>query len=166
MLIKSYVVNGLAGIWPIDSSLILISSSSFSFILDTLDAALGRFDGGLLAAGADLATGRESPRSFPRLATPTPQVSWVLYPEHSFPNSKHCEQYGRRRSHLVFFLIHVKQSSEAPLAGALLRLFRCGTVGGSEQEEEGGHATGRVMVTTTVTREGKVGELRRRYGAH
>lgn len=148
---KSYVVKGLEGIFPMDSNLILTSSSHPSFILDTVDEALGRFKGGLLGTGADLATGRDRPLSFPRLATPTPQVSCVLYPEHSFPTSKHCEQYGRRRSHLVFLLTQAKQSSEAPLAGALLRRFRCGTVGGSEQEVEGGHATGNVM----LAREGR-----------
>lgn len=37
-------------------------------------------------------TGSDIPRSLPRLATPTPQVNVVLYPEHSLPWSKHCEQ--------------------------------------------------------------------------
>ena len=129
------------------SILILISSSLPSRCLETVDAARGRFTGGLFGAGADLATGRDRPRSFPRLATPTPQVNWVLYPEHSLPTSKHCEQYGRRRSHLRLLLVHAKQSSEAPLAGARRLRLRCGTVGGSEGEhEEGGHATGKVMV--------------------
>lgn len=115
-----------------------------------VEAARGRLAGGLLGAGADLATGRESPRSFPRLATPTPQVNWVLYPEHSFPTSKHCEQYGRRRSHLTLLFVQAKQSSEAPLAGALRRRLRCGTVGGSEEHEEGGHATGKVMMKKKI----------------
>lgn len=50
------------------------------------------------AAGIELAsllvpaTGNDSPRSFPLLATPTPHVSCVLYPEQSFPWSKHWEQ--------------------------------------------------------------------------
>jgi hypothetical protein len=71
-----------------------------------------------------LATGVDSPLSFPRLATPTPQVNWVLYPEQSFPVSRHCEQYGLRRSHFIFFFRQVKQSSAAPVAGALRRLLR------------------------------------------
>lgn len=69
------------------------------------------------------ATGRESPRSFPLLATPTPHVNWVLYPEQSFPWSRHCEQYGLRRSHCNSKLLHVKQSAAAPAVGALFRLF-------------------------------------------
>lgn len=116
----------------------------------TVEEARGRFLGGLFGAGADLATGRESPRSLPRLATPTPHVNCVLYPEHSFPTTRHCEQYGRLRSHFTLLFVHVKQSSEAPLAGALLRRFRCGTAGGSEGEGEaegGGQATGKVMMT-------------------
>jgi hypothetical protein len=39
--------------------------------------------------GGDLGTGRDIPRSFPRLATPTPQVSVVRYPVQSLPNSIH-----------------------------------------------------------------------------
>lgn len=53
------------------------------------------------AAGGDFAIGKDMPRSFPRLATPTPQVRVVRYPEHSLPISTHCPQYGRRRSHLI-----------------------------------------------------------------
>lgn len=79
--------------------------------------------GGLLATGADLATGNDKPRSLPLLATPTPHVNCVLYPEHSLPISKHGEQYGLRLSHLTLRLWHAKQSSAAPLAGALLLLF-------------------------------------------
>lgn len=71
----------------------------------------------------DLATGKDIPRSFPRLATPTPQVNVVRYPEHSFPSSMHCPQYGRRRSHFICLFLHAKQSSLAPVAGALLLLF-------------------------------------------
>ena len=132
----------------IDSSLILTSSSVGSRDLDIDEDARGRAAGGLLGTGADFATGRDKPRSLPRLATPTPQVNWVLYPEHSLPTSRHCEQYGRRRSHLVFLLVQAKQSSEAPLAGALLRRFRWSTVGGSDEpQEDGGQARGRVIVT-------------------
>lgn len=53
---------------------------AFEFELDALDA----FEGCVLEFGlpaldcdADLATGRDIPRSFPRLATPTPQVKVV-----------------------------------------------------------------------------------------
>lgn len=138
-----------------DSSLTLTSSSKLSFILDTADAARGRLVVGLLGAGADRATGSDKPLNLPRLATPTPQVSCVLYPEHSFPTSRHCEQYGRRRSHLVFLLIQAKQSSDAPLAGALLRLFRCGNAG-STHDEEGGHARGNVMLTRKESSGGEV----------
>jgi hypothetical protein len=149
---------------PIDSSLILTSSSLGSADLEIDEAARGRFAaGGLLGAGADFATGRDRPLSFPRLATPTPQVNCVLYPEHSLPTSRHWEQYGRRRSHLVFLLVQAKQSSEAPLAGALRRRFRWGTVGGSDEaQEEGGHATGRVILTA---RSVEVSEAST-YGAH
>ena len=40
------------------------------------------------------------------------------------PISKHCEQYGRRRSHFVFLFRQAKQSSAAPVAGARLRRLR------------------------------------------
>jgi hypothetical protein len=73
--------------------------------------------------GGDLAMGSDRPRSFPRLATPTPQVKVVRYPEHSFPISMHCPQYGRRRSHFTPRFLHAKQSSLAPVAGALLLRF-------------------------------------------
>lgn len=76
-------------------------------------------------------TGSFWPRSFPRLATPTPHVSVVLYPEHSRPSSRHCEQYGRRRSHLAPLLEQVKQSSGAPLTTVLFRRFRVGAASGS-----------------------------------
>lgn len=69
------------------------------------------------------ATGHDSPRNFPRLAMPTPHVKVVLYPEQSLPVSRHWLQYGRRRSHGVWRLRHVKQSSAAPVAAALLLLF-------------------------------------------
>ena len=39
----------------------------------------------LCAALLDDAMGRDNPRSLPLLATPTPHVSCVLYPEQSFP---------------------------------------------------------------------------------
>ena len=52
-------------------------------------------------AEGDFAIGKDMPRSFPRLATPTPHVRVVRYPEHSFPMSTHGPQYGRRRSHLT-----------------------------------------------------------------
>jgi len=84
--------------------------------------------------------GSVRPRSFPRLATPTPHVNVVLYPEQSFPRSKHCVQYGLRRSHFDFLSKHAKQSSAAPVAGALLRRLR-GAVA-STLLEVGGHATG------------------------
>lgn len=81
-----------------------------------------------MLTGGDSAIGSESPRSFPRLATPTPHVNWVLYPEHSFPISRHCEQYGLLRSHFTPLFEHVKQSSAAPPAGArLLRLRTAAT---------------------------------------
>jgi len=55
----------------------------------------------VVAVGGDFATGKDIPRSLPRLATPTPHVRVVRYPVHSFPISTHCPQYGRRRSHLT-----------------------------------------------------------------
>lgn len=39
--------------------------------------------------GGELRIGKERPRSFPRLATPTPQVKVVRYPEQSLPISRH-----------------------------------------------------------------------------
>lgn len=54
--------------------------------------ALERLTVGFLGSretGGAFAIGRDRPRSLPRLATPTPQVSWVLYPEHSLLTSRH-----------------------------------------------------------------------------
>ena len=68
-------MNGLTGTDAAFSILIRTPSSVFSKDLEIVDAARGRVVGGLLGAGADLATGRDNPRSFPRLATPTPQVN-------------------------------------------------------------------------------------------
>jgi hypothetical protein len=61
----------------------------------------------------------------------------------------------------VFLLVQAKQSSEAPLAGALLRRFRWSTVGGSDEpQEEGGQASGSVIVTGgVVSDEIAVGEF-------
>lgn len=53
------------------------------------------FVAGSLPSGFLLATGLERPLSLPRLATPTPHVNVVLYPEQSFPISMHGVQYGR-----------------------------------------------------------------------
>ena len=50
---------------------------------------------GSLPSGFLLATGLERPLSLPRLATPTPHVNVVLYPEQSFPIVMHGVQYGR-----------------------------------------------------------------------
>jgi hypothetical protein len=58
-----------------------------------------------------LATGLERPRSLPRLATPTPHVNVVLYPEQSFPISMHGVQYGRFLSQPIERFWQVKQSS-------------------------------------------------------
>lgn len=77
----------------------------------------------VVAVDGDLAIGNDMPRSFPRLATPTPQVSVVRYPVHSLPISTHCPQYGRLRSHFIERFLQEKQSSVAPVAGALLLLF-------------------------------------------
>lgn len=81
-------------------------------------------------SSAPLETGQVIPRSLPLLATPTPHVRVVLYPEHSLPISMHCVQYGRLRSHLTERLRHVKQSSVAPPAAVLRRLFLGGPVAG------------------------------------
>ena len=118
ILTNSYILTGFEDMVRIDSSLILTSSSSVgSRDPDIDEEAWGRAIGGLLGIGADFATGRDKPRNLPRLATPTPQVNCVLYPEHFSPTLRHCEQYGRRRSHLVFLLEQAKQS------GALRRRF-------------------------------------------
>lgn len=77
----------------------------------------------VVAVDGDLAMGNDMPRSFPRLATPTPQVRVVRYPVHSLPISMHCPQYGRLRSHFTERFLQEKQSSVAPVAGALLLLF-------------------------------------------
>jgi hypothetical protein len=50
------------------------------------------FAAGSLPSGFLLATGLERPLSLPRLATPTPHVNVVLYPEQSFPISMHGVQ--------------------------------------------------------------------------
>lgn len=68
------------------------------------------------------------PRSLPLLATPTPHVNVVLYPEHSFPISIHCVQYGLFRSHFTERFEQVKQSSVAPPAAVRLLLFLGGAV--------------------------------------
>lgn len=48
----------------------------------------------------------------------------------------------------MFRFEQVKQSSVAPLAGALRLLLRWGAVGGSVLPQDGGgHASGKVMVT-------------------
>ena len=70
------------------------------------------------------ATGRDSPRSFPRLATPTPHVNCVLYPEHVLPRSMHWVQYGRLRSQVDCASWQAKQSSTAPVVGARRLRFR------------------------------------------
>jgi hypothetical protein len=46
----------------------------------------------VVAAAVAFAMGNDRPRSLPRLATPTPQVRVVRYPEHSFPISIHWPQ--------------------------------------------------------------------------
>lgn len=69
------------------------------------------------------ATGHVRPRSFPRLAIPTPHVKVVLYPEQSFPISRHWPQYGLLRSQGAFRFRHAKQSSAAPVVVVLLRRF-------------------------------------------
>ena len=94
-----------------------------------LDVLGGDFAVSLCACSPDSITGSFCPRSFPRLATPTPHVNVVLYPEHSRPISRHCEQYGRRRSHRAPRLEQAKQSSGAPLTTVLLRRFRTGAFG-------------------------------------
>ena len=88
------------------------------------------------------ATGSDRPRSFPRLATPTPQVSWVLYPEQVFPRSMHCVQYGRRRSQVVLSCWHAKQSTAAPVVGARRRRLRGGASFAAGSRAAGGAGTG------------------------
>jgi hypothetical protein len=129
-------MNGFDGIGRMDSNLVLPSSSMSLRDLNRVEDARCRVAGGLRGAGEDFATGRDRPRSLPRLATPTPQVNCVLYPEHSLPTSRHCEQYGRLRSHLVFFLVQAKQSSEAPLARALRRRSCCRCFAGPTSEAQ------------------------------
>jgi hypothetical protein len=70
-------VNGCTEIGAAVSILIFTPSSSLlswegEIVVEFVRARDG---GGLLIAGADLAIGKESPRSFPRLATPTPHVN-------------------------------------------------------------------------------------------
>lgn len=79
---------------------------------------------GLCSTFFDFAIGKDRPRSFPRLATPIFHVKAVLYPEHPLPWSRHCVQYGRFLSHFCWLSWHEKQSSAAPLAGALRLRFR------------------------------------------
>lgn len=58
-------------------------------LLEAFDCDLAAFPDD---CASDCITGRCWPRSFPRLATPTPHVNVVLYPEHSRPRSRHWEQ--------------------------------------------------------------------------
>lgn len=102
-------------------------SLSFSFlVLDVeLFLRLASISVGLASVPSAFlfAIGHESPRSLPLLATPTPHVKVVLYPEHSFPMSIHCVQYGRFRSHFTARFLQVKQSSEAPPPAVRRLLF-------------------------------------------
>lgn len=106
----------------------------------------------------DPETGKDKPRSFPRLATPTPHVNVVLYPEHRPPRFRHCVQYGLRRSQLTWRLVQVKQSSAAPLPTTRLRRFRgsevasFGCLAGFRALEGGGAAVemGTVMTWRSV----------------
>jgi hypothetical protein len=81
---------------------------------------------GSCVAMGDFAIGKDMPRSFPRLATPTPHVRVVRYPEHSFPFLTHCSQYGRRWSHFTPSFLHAKQSTVALVAGVFLVLLFLG----------------------------------------
>lgn len=81
---------------------------------------------------AGIGIGKDIPRNFPLLATPTPQVKTVLYPGHSFPCSQHAPQYGLFLSHIDPRFRHDAQSSPAPLVEAFLLLFFVASVvGGS-----------------------------------
>ena len=69
----------LSGTREVDGSLLLEASGcDFTAFSDNCSSAC--------------MTGSFWPRSFPRLATPTPHVNVVLYPEHSRPRSRHWEQ--------------------------------------------------------------------------
>ncbi len=118
---------GLVGEWIPKSTLarLLKLDERWLVLLEALFPEVDAEDSfrGAAVAGGDLATGKDIPRSLPRLATPTPQVRVVRYPVHSFPISTHCPQYGRLRSHFIERFLQEKQSSVAPVAGALLLLF-------------------------------------------
>jgi hypothetical protein len=70
-------------------------------LVEAIELMRWAFGSWVAVEGGDFAMGKDMPRSFPRLATPTPHVRVVRYPEHSFPMSTHGPQYGRRRSHLT-----------------------------------------------------------------
>lgn len=114
----------------------LLSVSGCSFFGFDVDPVLRRLS--TSAGFASLpstflfATGQDKPRSLPLLATPTSQVNAVLYPEHSLPMSRHCEQYGRLRSHFTLRFRHVKQSSLAPPPAVRRRLFLGGGTASTE----------------------------------
>lgn len=122
---------GLVGEWIPKSTLLRVSSLAglccvvvvVGVATDAVDFCAFESRVVLVVCVGDLAIGSDMPRSLPRLATPTPQVKVVRYPEHSLPISMHCPQYGRRRSHLICRFLHAKQSSLAPVAGALLLRF-------------------------------------------
>ena len=110
---KSYVVGlvlllvGAGGLrsWPLSLEL---EKDDVRARVDPSFASLRGAEMGLsslssaCAALLEDAIGNDNPRSLPLLATPTPHVKVVLYPEQSFPWSRQGVQYGRRLSHLVW----------------------------------------------------------------
>ena len=87
---------GLVGEWMPKSTLarLLKLDEWWLTLLEPLVAEADDVDSfrAVVVEDGDLATGKDMPRSFPRLATPTPHVRVVRYPVHSFPISTHCPQ--------------------------------------------------------------------------
>ena len=121
-------------------SVLIATSSFFTFDVE-LFLRFASLSTGLISLPSAFlfAIGHDSPRNFPLLATPTPHVNVVLYPEHSLPRSMHCVQYGLLRSHLTPRFLHAKQSSAAPPVPVLrLRFLGDGaTVGPAFESAKG-----------------------------
>ena len=138
MLINPNVV--VIGVFSVEFDGVNLVSATGSCLIPPLSCSCRAFDtepvlrffaGLSFSTGATFllfAIGKARPRNFPLLATPTPHVKTVLYPEQSLPRSRHCVQYGLLLSQVVCKSWQAKQSSAAPVVGARLLFFR-GEVG-------------------------------------
>jgi hypothetical protein len=99
MLSEGYGASLLGGDWSVGDVLFTVvgvgvwqDSTTAPRIELFLRFATPLFVAESLPSSFLLATGLERPLSLPRLATPTPHVNVVLYPEQSFPISMHGVQ--------------------------------------------------------------------------